>query len=78
MPSGLADICPVSLGFHTVRALAHGRQSLPHRQVLPVFLCCPTGRLSKKFNKIEGLHLARPLRLLVRAKMFLRIIIGLA
>jgi hypothetical protein len=69
----MVDICPVSLGFHTVQALARGRQSLPHRQVLPVFLCYPRGRAAQKIQQNR-----RPCIWPALCDGFLRIIIGLA
>ena len=50
MPLSAGHFCPLFKAFHTVRSVTGGRQSLPHRQVLPVFLCC---RQALAFQKIQ-------------------------
>src|SRR3954468_4376337 len=41
MPCRECRFFPVLLAFYALQGASAGRQTLPHRQVLPVFLCCP-------------------------------------
>jgi flagellar hook-length control protein FliK len=50
----MGGFSPVLLGFHTVQRAGFGRQSLPHRQLLPAFLCCRDRGSRKKRSEIAG------------------------
>ncbi len=51
VPLGRHGFCPVLRGFHTVQGRCAGRQMLPHRQVLPVFLCSHDGHRRRKVQQ---------------------------
>jgi flagellar hook-length control protein FliK len=54
MPPAGYDFPPLLPGFYTVQTGMRGRQSLPHRQVLPVLLCCLPACDSGKIQQYRG------------------------